>query len=273
MAELGYVEGRNFVYDHVQIASPESWEATYREIVARQPDVVVAAGPELSLRSALAASGKLPVVMIAVDYNPVARGYVASLARPAGNVTGVYFQSTELAGKHLQLLKDVFPDIVSAAAFWDELSADYWAALQAVAPQLGIRLVGSEFRQRPYDYERALAALAPENRKHLLAHASPYFFLDRILLAEVALRHGTALMLGTRDSVAAGALMAYGANLAGMFARAATYIDRIAKGARPADLPVEQPTTFDLVINLRTAKALGLAIPPAILARADEVIE
>jgi putative ABC transport system substrate-binding protein len=273
MAGLGYIEGRNFVYDHVQVPRTEAWEASYHEVVARQPDIVIAAGPELSLKSALAASGRLPVVMLAVDYNPVARGYVASLARPGGNVTGVYFQTTELAGKHLQLLKDVFPDVASVTVFWDQLSSDYWTALQGVASQLGVRLVGIEFRERPYEYDRALAALAPENRRYLLAHASPFFFLDRRLLAEAALRHRMALMLGTRDSVAAGALMSYGTSLTGMFALAATYIDRIVRGARPSDLPVEQPTTFDLVLNLRTAKALGLIIPPAILARADEVIE
>ena len=198
LAELGYSEGRNFTYDHVQIPGTEAWEATYREVVARKPDIVVAAGPELSLKSALAAADKLPVVMIAVDYDPIARGYVTNLARPDGNVTGVYFQNTELAGKHLQLLKEAFPDMTAATVFWDRLSADYWAALQVAAPQLGIRLAGVEFRDRPYDYARAIVQVAPDARKFLLAQASPFFFLDRVPLAEIALQHRAVTMFATR---------------------------------------------------------------------------
>jgi putative ABC transport system substrate-binding protein len=119
LAQLGYLEGRNFTFDHIQIPGTEAWESSYREAVARKADIIVAAGPELSLKSALAATGKLPVVMIAVDYDPISLGYVTSLARPAGNVTGVYFQSTELAGKRLQLLKDAFPDMTTMTVFWD----------------------------------------------------------------------------------------------------------------------------------------------------------
>jgi putative tryptophan/tyrosine transport system substrate-binding protein len=273
MAELGYLEGKNLTYDHVQIPSTEAWESGYREVVARKADIIVAAGPELSLKSALAAADKLPVVMIAVDYDPIARGYVTSLARPTRNVTGVYFQNTELASKHLQLMKDAFPDMATLTVFWDRLAADYWAALRAVAPQLGVQLAGVEFRERPYDYERAIAEVAPDNRKFLLALASPFFFLDRVRLAEFALQHRMVSMSSTREAVAAGTLMSYGASVTGMFALAANYVDRIAKGAKPSDLPIQQPTRFELVINLRTAKMLGLTIPPSVLAIVDEVIE
>jgi putative tryptophan/tyrosine transport system substrate-binding protein len=273
MAELGYLEGKNFTYDHVQIPSTEAWEAGYREVVARKADIIVAAGPELSLKSALAAADKLPVVMIAVDYDPITRGYGTSLARPTRNVTGVYFQNTELASKNLQLMKDAFPDMATLTVFWDRLAADYWAALRAVAPQLGVQLAGVEFRERPYDYERAIAEVAPDNRKFLLAQASPFFFLDRVRLAEFALQHRMVSMSSNREAVAAGTLMSYGASLTGMFALAANYVDRIAKGAKPSDLPIQQPTRFELVINLRTAKMLGLTIPPSVLAIVDEVIE
>ncbi|MBI1774755.1 MAG: ABC transporter substrate-binding protein [Proteobacteria bacterium] len=273
MAELGYQEGRNFTFDFMQISGTEAWEASYREAVARKADIIVAAGPELSLKSALAATDKLPIVMIAVDYDPVERGYVASLARPTGTVTGVYFQSTELAGKHLQLMKESFPDLATVAVFWDRPSADYWAALQAVAPRLGVRLAGVEFRERPYDYERAIAEVAPDNRQFLLAHASPFFFLDRVRLAEFALQHRMVSMLGTRESVLAGGLISYGPSLTGMFALAANYVDRIATGTKPTNMPIEQPTKFELVINLKTAKALGVNMPAMVLARADEVIE
>jgi putative ABC transport system substrate-binding protein len=273
MAERGYVEGNNFTYDHVQIPSAAAWESVYREVVGRKPDIVVAAGPELSLKSALAAAGKLPVVMIAVDYDPIARGYVASLARPTGTITGVYFQSTEIVGKRLEMLRDAFPSMTAMTVFWDRSSADHWAALQAAAPRFGVRLTGIEFRERPYDYARAIADVAPDSRKVLFAVGSPFFFLDRARLAEFTLQHRMLAMVTSREEVAAGGFMSYGPSLDAMFALAANYVDRIAKGAKPADLPIEQPTKFELVVNLKTAKAVGLEVPPTLLARADEVIE
>ena len=273
LAELGYVEGKNFTYDHVQIPNVEAWDALYREVVARKPDIVVAAGPEQSLKSARAAAGTLPIVMVAVDYDPVARGHVASLARPGGNVSGVYSQNAELAPKHLQLVKELMPGIEAAAVFWDRLSADYWAALQAAATKLRVRLTGVELAKRPYDYAAALAGLAPADRRVLIAQSSPFFFLDRVALAEAAIRSRTPLMVQVRESVAAGALMSYGADLPQLWVLAADYVDRIAKGARPADLAVQQPTKFQMVLNMKTANALGLAIPTSFLAQADEVIE
>ena len=273
MQELGYSEGKNFRYDHVQVGNHRTWETAYREVIAGNPDIVIAAGPELSLRAALAVSNRLPVVMIAVDYDPIARGYVENLARPNGNVSGVYFQRIELAGKQLQIVKDAFPGLTTVTVFWDQLAADYWAALQAQASQLGVRLVGVEFRERPYDYERAVIDVLPDNRRFLLANASPFFFLDRARLVEFAIRHHIALIVGSRESVVAGALMSYGPDITGMFELAADYVHRIAKGDRPADLPIQQPTKFELVVNRKTAKALGLTIPESFLLRADEVIQ
>jgi putative ABC transport system substrate-binding protein len=273
MAALGYVEGKNFTYDHIQVSNEQAWVGGYRDVLERKPDILIAAGPEPSLRSALAVSGKLPVVMIAIDYDPIARGYIASLARPANNVTGIYFQLTELAGKQLQLLRDVFPDFKAATVLLDFASKDYWTALQSAALRLGVRLVGIELREPPYDYEWAIADVPPEDRKFLVAMASPIFFLDRARLAELALRNKMVTVTQARASVAAGCLMSYGPDLDGMFALAANYTDRIAKGANPIDMPVEQPTKFDLVINLKTAKAIGVDISRNALLLADEVIE
>jgi putative tryptophan/tyrosine transport system substrate-binding protein len=272
MAELGYREGENFTYDHVQIQNAEGWETGYRAIVAQKPDIVLAAGPEISLKAALAAADGLPVVMIAVDYDPLAKGYVQSLSRPSGSITGVYFQNVELVGKRLELLKQTFPDVTTMTVFWDKSSADHWAALQAVAPRFGMQLNGTEFRDRPYDYERAIAN-ATAGGNFLYAGGSPFFFLDRMRLAEFAIRHRMALLCELRELVAAGGLISYGPSLTAMFALAAKYVDRIAKGTKPADLPIEQPTKFELVTNLKTAKAIGIDFPADLLTRADEVIE
>jgi putative ABC transport system substrate-binding protein len=272
MAELGYKEGENFTYDHIQIPSPDAWETSYRTIVAHKPDIVLGSGPERSLKAARAAADGLPVVMIAVDYDPVAKGYVRTLSRPSGNVTGVYFQNVELVGKRLELAKQAFPNVTTMTVFWDRSSADHWASLQAVAPQFGIELKGIEFRERPYDYERAIAkATAAGN--FFYAGGSPFFFLDRTRLAEIAIQYRMAMICELREHIAEGGLMSYGPSLTAMFALAANYVDRIAKGATPAELPVEQPTKFELVINLRTAKTLGLEFPASMVARADEVIE
>jgi putative ABC transport system substrate-binding protein len=273
MGELGYREGVNFAFDYIQVSHPNAWQDSYREIVSRKPDIVVAAGPELSLKSAVEAAGKLPIVMIAVDFDPIARAYAKSLAKPAGNVTGIYSQDSELAGKRLQLMKLALPDVSTATAFWDRLSSDNWTALQAAAAQLGVRLVGIEFHERPYDYDAAIAGAAPSDLRFLIAVGSPFFFLDRAALAEFALRHRIPSLHQSREAAAGGSLMSYGASLTDMWARAAIYVDQIAKGANAADLPIEQPTKFELVFNLKTAKALGIEIPHNLLVIADEVIE
>jgi putative ABC transport system substrate-binding protein len=272
MADLGYREGRNFVFDYVQVPDASAWDAAYREVVARKPDIVLGAGPESSLKAALAAAGGLPVVMLAVDYDPLAKGYVRSLSRPGANVTGLYFQSIELLGKRLELVKQAVPHLTTMVVFWDKASADHWAAVGTVAQQFGLQLKGVEFHERPYDYERALVEAGGAGNL-LYAGGSPFFFLDRTLLAEIAIRHRMAVISEVRELAFAGNLMSYGPSLTAMFALAATYVDRIAKGARPGDLPVEQPTQFEFVVNLRTARALGIDIPQLLLARADEIIE
>jgi putative ABC transport system substrate-binding protein len=271
MAELGYREGENFAYDHIQIQNAEAWEAGYRAIVAQKPDIVLAAGSEGSLKAALAAADRLPIVMIAVDYDPLAKGYVQSLSRPSGRITGVYFQNVELVGKRLELVKQAFPNMTTLAVFWDKSSADHWAALQAVAPQFGVQLNGIEFHERPYDYERAIANAAAGD--FLYAGGSPFFFLDRTRLAEFAIQQQMAMVCELRELVTAGGLISYGPSITAMFALAAKYVDRLAKGAKSADLPIEQPTRFELAINLKTAKAIGIDLPTALLIRADEVIE
>jgi putative ABC transport system substrate-binding protein len=273
MVELGYVEGNNFVFDLITVSNFDGYEAGYRELVTRNVDIILASGPEISLKSALASSFTKPIVMIAIDYDPLARGYVTSLARPTGNVTGVFLQQIELTEKRVQLLKSAFPELQAATVFWDRITTDQWEAAQHAGVNLGLRLSGVEFLDPPFDYDKALAQAALDSRGTVLVLVSPFFFRDRAQQADFALRNRIVTMFGFREWTDAGGLMSYGASVASMQRLAAGYVDRVARGVKPADLPIEQPTKFELVINLKTAKTLGITFPQSFLATADEVIE
>jgi putative tryptophan/tyrosine transport system substrate-binding protein len=211
--------------------------------------------------------------MIAIDYDPLARGYVTNLARPSGNVTGVVFQQVELAAKRIQVIKDGFPDRPAATMFWDQPSSDQREAARSTAAKLGLQLFGIELREWPYDYEVALDQAPLDHRGMLVVPTSPFFFRDRARLADFALRHRILSMFVFREWVDAGGLMSYGPSITALFGRVAEFVDRIARGAQPTDLPIEQPTKFEMVVNLKTAKAIGIELPTAVLLRADEVIE
>jgi putative ABC transport system substrate-binding protein len=221
----------------------------------------------------MAATRTLPIVMVAIDYDPLARGYVGSLARPGGNVTGVFFQQIELTAKRLELLAQTVPELARVFVLWDRATTDQFEAAREAARSLKIPFAGIECANPPYDYEHALAGVYGEHREVLLQTTSPFFMADRRRLAAVALDHRLPSIFGFREWADAGGLMSYGPSLTGMYRLAAGYVDRIMKGAKAADLPIEQPTKFELVVNLKTANTLGLTVPPSILARADEVIE
>jgi putative ABC transport system substrate-binding protein len=273
LRELGYVDGKNLTMDFLNPDNyAEGIAGAMKELVRRKVDVIVAPY-ESAVKSALAATDSLPIVMIAIDYDPLALGYVKSLARPAGNVTGLFLQQIELATKRVQLLKDALPDLQAATMFWDSSSADQWSATSSAGSALGLQLAGIELREQPYNYEEALAQVPINHRRALIMTTSPVFYRDRQRLAELALRHKMASMFVLREWVDAGGLLSYGASFPAMFRRAADYVDKIAKGAKAADLPIEQPTKFELVVNLKTARAIGVEIPTSILLRADEVIE
>jgi putative ABC transport system substrate-binding protein len=273
MAELGYQDGRNFAFEHLQAPTPKAFASGYEQLLANKPDIVIASGPEIALKTALAATQSTPIVMVAVDYDPFAKGYVTSLARPTGNVTGIYLQQIDLVVKRLQFVKDAFPDMQAATVFWDQISADQWRAARDASAKLGLRLAGIELGEQPYDYEQALAQAPADHRGSLIVMTSPFLFRDRTRLVEFALRHPMASMFSFREWVEVGGLLSYGPSITGMYRRAAEYVDRIARGAKPAELPIEQPKNFEFVVNLKTATALGLTVSPTLLARADEVIE
>jgi ABC-type uncharacterized transport system substrate-binding protein len=273
LKELGFADGRNLSIRFINPRGPEGINAAMQELVASNVDIIIATGNELSPKAALAATDTLPIVMIAIDYDPLALGYVASLARPGGNLTGLFYQQIDLTLKRLQLMQEAVPNIPRMTVFWDSSSEGQWRAADKAAAGLGLQLHGIELREQPYRYERAFDATPPEYRGALVVMMSPIFFNDRVRLAEFSLRHRLPSMFGLREWAELGALLSYGPNNVALFRRAAEYVERIAKGTKPADLPVVQPTAFEFAINLRTANALGITISHTLLARADEVIE
>jgi putative tryptophan/tyrosine transport system substrate-binding protein len=252
------LKGKNLLTDYLNPESQaEGVPGAIQELVRRNVDVIVAPY-ERPVKSAIAASDTVPVVMIATEYDPLALGFVKSLAQPGGRVTGVFLQQIELASKRLQLLKDLLPNFEAATIFWDALSEYQWKATSTAAASFGLRLAGVELQKQPYDYEGALASVPPEHRSTLITPIAPAFYRDRERLAEFGIRHHIASMFAVREFANAGGLLSYGPDFPAMFRRVAEYVDAIANGAKPANLPVEQPTKFELVINVKTAKAWPL---------------
>jgi putative ABC transport system substrate-binding protein len=273
LRELGHIEGQNLVTDYLNPEKhAEGVSGAIRELVRQKVDIIVAPY-ESTVKAAIAASDTIPIVMIGTEYDPLARGYVKTLARPGGRVTGVFLQQIELASKRLQLLKDALPSFEAATMFWDSPSEYQWQAASSIAASFKLQLAGIEMLKQPYDYEGALASAPPDNRSILIIPIAPAFYRDRERLAEFAVRHRIASMFAVREFADAGGLISYGPDFPAIFRRVAEYVDRVAKGAKPADLPVEQPTKFELVINVKTAKAIGLDIPDKLLALADSLIQ
>ncbi|HSY57006.1 MAG TPA: ABC transporter substrate-binding protein [Bradyrhizobium sp.] len=273
LRELGHIEGQNLVTDYLNPErQAEGVPGAIKELVRQKVDIIVAPY-ESTVKAAIAASDTIPIVMIGTEYDPLARGYVKTLARPGGRVTGVFLQQIELASKRLQLLKDALPSFQAATMFWDNPSEYQWQAASSIAASLGLQLAGVEMLKQPYDYEGALASAPPDNRSILIIPIAPAFYRDRERLVEFAVRHRIASMFAVREFTDAGGLISYGPDFPAIFRRVAEYVDRIARGAKPADLPVEQPTKFELVINVKTAKAIGLDIPDKLIPLADSVIQ
>ena len=274
LRDLGFIEGQNLVVDFLSLEGKfERLPAAMAELVKRKVDVIVAPGLEVTLKAAMQATDTIPVVMVAINFDPLLLGYVPSLARPGGNVTGVFLRHIELTGKRLDLLKETIPGMSRAVVLWDAGSADQFEAAETAAQALKLPLKSVELRDPPYDYAGALDIAGPRPGDALLFMMSGFFFSDRDRLVALALRRRLPSMFGDRAFADLGGLITYGPSIPGMFRLAAEYVDKILKGTPPADLPIEMPTRYELVINLKTAEALGLTVPPSILARADEVIE
>jgi len=273
LRELGYVEGRNLTIDFVRDNDLDRLAAAVGEFARRGVDVIVTGGQDILKAAITATAGRAtPMVFRAVDFDLLAKGYIASLSHPGGNLTGVVFEQPELNAKRLDLLTQTAPHITRIILLYDVASLDQRDAVTSAASGLGIPLQAIDRHSLPYGYEQALAG-TDGARGDALMTTSSAFGEPAAAIAEAALRHRLPHIGNLRRQAEAGSLMSYGPNISDMFRISADYVDKILKGAKPADLPVQQPTKFELVVNLKTAKALGLMVPPAILARADEVIE
>ena len=277
LRDLGYVEGRNLVIEYRSADGKlERFPALAAELVALKVDVIVASGT-LAALAAKQSTRTLPIVFSPAA-DPVASGLVTSLERPGGNVTGLSVVAPELVGKRLELLREAVPGVTRVAVLWqsggfgERTEKDMLKGAEVAARALGVRLLFIEARD-PADFDRAFSDMTKARAGALTVLPSNMFNNERRRLVDLAAKNRLPAVYGVREYVDGGGLMSYGANLADLNRRAATYVDKILKGAKPADLPVEQPTKFELVINLKTAKALGLTIPQSLLQRADQVIQ
>jgi ABC-type uncharacterized transport system substrate-binding protein len=274
LRDLGYVEGQNILIEYRWAEGEyERFTALTAELIALRVDVIVTAGTPASLAVQKAATS-IPLVMIAVG-DPVATGLVVSLGRPGGNITGLTSISSEMAGKRLELLREVVPKLSHVAVLWNAASPIQVIderETRAAAQALGMKMLSLGVRSRE-EIEDALTTIVREQPGALLVLADRLFLHHRTRIMDFAAQRRLPGVHAYRELVEAGGLMSYGPSYADMHRRAASYVDRILKGSKPADLPVQAPVKFELVINLKAANALGLPIPPMLLGRADEVIE
>jgi putative ABC transport system substrate-binding protein len=275
LRERGYVEGRNIALEY-RWGSLEQFPQLAVELVRQNVDIMLVGSTTAAL-AAKQATSTIPIVA-AVMADPVKDGLVASLARPSGNVTGLTFLAPELVPKRLELLKEAIPGVSRVAALWNpgaygdrtmrEMVQQAEVAAQALGMQLDLVGVSS-----PEDFASSFSAMTRKRADALMVLPSPLLFSERRRIVELAARHRLPAMYQASQFVELGGLMAYGASIPDLFRRSATYVDKILRGAKPADLPVEQPTKFEFVINLRTANALDLTIPQSVLLQADKIIE
>jgi putative ABC transport system substrate-binding protein len=271
--DLGYVEGKTIALEFRWAERVDQLPELAAELVRMNVDVIFALS-STEVEPARQATKTIPIVF-AAHADPVGIGHVASLARPGGNITGLSMLLTELAAKELEILKEAVPHALRIGILWNPTTPSHQAALKAVetaGEKLGVQLLTVPARTAE-DFDGAFSTMARHRVGGFLVLASPLTRAQRTLLAEFALKHRLPGMFGIKDNVEAGGLMSYAADMNDLTRRSAVYIDKILKGAKPADLPVEQASKYQLVINLKTAKALGLEVPPMLLARADEVIE
>ena len=274
LRDAGFIEGQNLVIDRKSTEQGlDALVAQALEMVRANSDVLVALGAEPTLQACARASRTIPIVFVANNYDPIARGYVKSLARPGGNATGVFLRQTELAEKQVELLTEAFPGRTRLALLWDSISADQFAAAEQRARLLRLEVHSHKMENPPYDIAAAYRSIADRGANMLLVLSSQFFARHRDQIVERAMDQRLPAMFIFKAYVEAGGLLSYGVDNVAMYRHGATFVRRILRGAKPTDLPVEQPTKYEMAVNLKTAKAIGVELPTSILLRADEVIE
>jgi ABC-type uncharacterized transport system substrate-binding protein len=275
LEQLGWTDGRNARFEiRWATTNADALRKHAAELAALAPDVIVSAAGTTTTAPLLEATRDLPIVFV-ILIDPVGAGFVASLAQPGGNATGFMYFEYGLSGKWLELFKQIAPGVKRVAVLRDPIIASgigQFGAMQSAAPSLGLEVSPVNLREAS-EIERDIAAFARSPNGGLVVTASPRSFLYRDLIIDLAARHRLPAVYFSRNWVTAGGLISYGPDILDQFRRSAAYVDRILKGEKPADLPVQAPTKFELLINLKTAKALGLELPTTLLASADEVIE
>jgi putative ABC transport system substrate-binding protein len=266
LRDLGYVEGKNIIIEYrFSNDRDDRLPELATELLNLKVDLIVASGAPASF-AAKQATSTIPIVMGALAADPVENGFVASLARPGGNITGMSNMTSQLGGKRLELLKEIVPDLERVAVFWNPQNPTYRAVfseLEAAAPKLELKLQRVEVRV-PADFEGAFKAATSQRAGALYATGDPLTVNRPKMMADLASKYRLPAMMDVKEFVEVGGLMSLGPNLPDSYRRAATHVDKILKGAKPGDLPMEQPATFDLYINLTTAQALGLTIPQSV---------
>jgi putative tryptophan/tyrosine transport system substrate-binding protein len=272
MAELGYQEGRNFAFEYIQTPNIEGYERNYRELAGRKVDVFLAVGNERALRAALLAAEGRPIAFLAIEFDPLARGYVASLARPGGTVTGIFVRQLELAAKRVEIAREAFPRATVVGIVFDAISREQRDAAAEAARKLGLepRMIEVKGEQ---GYGGAFGAMDDARGQPIILPAGPIFLRDRAAIAQALLARRIPSIAAFRENTEAGALISYGFDLMGLFYDIASYVHQIARGAKPSDMPIEQSPRFYMAVNMKTAASLGISLSDVFIARANEVIE
>jgi putative tryptophan/tyrosine transport system substrate-binding protein len=274
LQKLGFSQGKNLQLDYRRTdQGMERAVAGARELVAAKSEIIVAVGPEISLRAALAPNSGMPIVILAFNYDPIARGYVESLAHPGGNITGVFNRQPELAVKQLQLLMEAFPEKNQLGILWDEQTTEQFDSAEQEAQKNQLAMKSIKLTSPPYDFEKAFRAAKEHGVQILLVLSSPLFAPHHKEIVDLSMRYQLPTMFTFKYYVEAGGLMSYGVDTEPLYRRGAAFVAKILRGAKASDLPVEQASNFELTVNLKTAKAAGFTLPTSILLRANEVIE
>ena len=272
MAELGYQEGRNFTFDYIQTPNIDGYETNYRELATRKVDVFLAVGNERALQAALAVAQGKPIAFLAVDFDPLAKGYVTSLSHPGGSVTGIFVRQLELAAKRVEIAREAFPRATVLGIVYDTISREQRDAAAEAARKLGLEPRMIEVKGEG-GYAGAFGAMDDARGQPIILPAGPMFMRDRAAIAQALLERRIPSIVAFRENTEAGALISYGIDLMGLFYDIASYVHQIARGAKPSEMPIEQSPRFYMAVNLKAAALLGVSLSDVFVARANEVIE